>query len=112
MWRRAEYSDGSQVSGTVDLIDAEDDSINDFVPTIEYPHHRRHFDESRAIEALPPTTVDQIRACTILPWFHSFVEELVFNSLDAGATKIHVEINFLEFSVRVVDNGSQAVTVA
>lgn len=46
-----------------------------------------------------------IRAAAVIPSFHSAVEELLLNSLDANASKITITVNLRLFNVTVEDNG-------
>ena len=47
-----------------------------------------------------------IRSSQHLPSFTRCVEELVLNSLDAGATEVCVAVNMSALSMSVSDNGS------
>lgn len=60
------------------------------------------------IRLLEKESSDIIRACTILPEFHSFVEELVLNSIDANASNIQIILDFRSFSVVVADDGNNS----
>jgi hypothetical protein len=68
-------------------------------------------DTRSCLAHLPRATSDLMRACTVVPWFHSFVEELVLNSLDAGSTKIVVRVNFANYCVEVHDDGKAPMQV-
>ena len=57
------------------------------------------------ITPLPPAVSDRIRAATAVPTFSRALEELVFNSLDAGATEIVATVNVQALSLSVRDNG-------
>lgn len=58
-----------------------------------------------SIQILPPEVVDQIAAGEVVERPSHLVKELVENSIDAGATRVHVE--FLEGgrNVKITDNG-------
>ena len=57
------------------------------------------------IKRLSNEAGNQIRAPAIICSFHNVVEELVLNSLDAGADYIEVAIDMQSFSVECRDNG-------
>ncbi|KAJ8567718.1 hypothetical protein K7X08_019926 [Anisodus acutangulus] len=59
-----------------------------------------------SIQRLPEAIWGSIRSGVILYDFTRVVEELVFNSLDAGATKVSVAIGVGTCYVKVDDNGS------
>ena len=46
-----------------------------------------------------------VRAPSILPSFHNIVEELIMNSLDAGASRISIRVDIEQYSVRCCDDG-------
>ena len=59
-----------------------------------------------SISQLPPSTAHRLRSSHQLPDAHSFVKELVDNSIDAGATSIEITIspNTVD-KIQVRDNG-------
>ena len=57
------------------------------------------------IRALPPASVAGLRSSTAITCFSQAVEELVANSIDAGATVIDVSVRVEEGFVAVSDNG-------
>ncbi|XP_075091265.1 LOW QUALITY PROTEIN: DNA mismatch repair protein MLH3-like [Nicotiana tabacum] len=59
-----------------------------------------------SIKRLPEGIRSSIRSGVILYDFTRVVEELVFNSLDAGATKVYVALSVGTCYVKVDDNGS------
>jgi DNA mismatch repair ATPase MutL len=48
---------------------------------------------------------NSIRAPGLMPSYHSIVEELILNSLDASSTTIHIKCDLINFNVDVIDNG-------
>lgn len=58
-----------------------------------------------AIEKLPPEVGNRVRAPALIQSLHNAVEELVLNSLDAGADVIEVAVDTQRFSVECRDNG-------
>ncbi|KAF5453802.1 hypothetical protein F2P56_023521 [Juglans regia] len=60
----------------------------------------------RSINPLPGAVRSSMRSGVILFDLPRVVEELVFNSLDAGATKVSVYVGIGTCSVKVVDDGS------
>ncbi|KAG2695162.1 hypothetical protein I3843_07G002300 [Carya illinoinensis] len=60
----------------------------------------------RSINPLPGAVRSSVRSGVILFDLPRIVEELVFNSLDAGATKVSVYVGIGTCSVKVVDDGS------
>ncbi|KAM3362867.1 DNA mismatch repair protein MLH3 isoform X2 [Capsicum galapagoense] len=59
-----------------------------------------------SIKRMPEAIWSRMRSGVILYDFTRIVEELVFNSLDAGATKVYVAIGIGTCYVKVDDNGS------
>lgn len=59
----------------------------------------------RRIEPLSETVRSSVRSGIILYDLSRVVEELIFNSLDAGATNIYVAVGVGTSFVKVVDNG-------
>ncbi|KAG8373586.1 hypothetical protein BUALT_Bualt11G0039800 [Buddleja alternifolia] len=60
----------------------------------------------RSIERLPEAIHSSVRSEVVICDFTRIVEELVFNSLDAGATKVSVAVGVSSCYVKVMDNGS------
>ncbi|KAI3462297.1 hypothetical protein Pfo_018960 [Paulownia fortunei] len=59
----------------------------------------------RSIERLPEAIHSSVRSGVVICDLTRIVEELVFNSLDAGATKVSVAVGVGSYYVKVVDNG-------
>ncbi|XP_057809342.1 uncharacterized protein LOC131023776 isoform X2 [Salvia miltiorrhiza] len=64
------------------------------------------FCKMRSIERLPETTRSSVRSGVVICDLTRIVEELVFNSLDAGATEVSVSVGVGSSYLKVVDNGS------
>ncbi|CAA0835116.1 MUTL protein homolog 3 [Striga hermonthica] len=60
----------------------------------------------RSIERLPKAVHNSVRSGLVMCDFTRVVEELVYNSLDAGATKVSVAVGVGKYYVKVDDNGS------
>jgi DNA mismatch repair protein MLH3 len=58
-----------------------------------------------SIQPLPPEVVAQIKSSTTITSLSGVVVELVKNSLDAGATKIDISLDFRRGACTVTDNG-------
>ncbi|KAM8833633.1 DNA mismatch repair protein Mlh3 [Synchiropus picturatus] len=58
------------------------------------------------IECLPRDVQEQLRSSVAVPSLQQCVEELVLNSLDAGATCVGVRMDLGAFKVQVIDNGA------
>lgn len=58
-----------------------------------------------SIQILPPEVVDQIAAGEVVERPSHLVKELVENSIDAGASRVHVEFFDGGRSVKITDNG-------
>jgi len=57
------------------------------------------------ILSLPPRTTSLLRSSIILPSLPSIASELVYNSLDAYSTSIHLTVDLSTWSVHCRDNG-------
>lgn len=62
-------------------------------------------ESNRPVKALPAEVVAQLRSSLCTPSLAVCVEELVANSLDAGATCIAVRVDLESLRLQVVDNG-------
>ena len=60
----------------------------------------------KQILALPEDVKATIRTGVALTSFAQAVEEMVLNSIDAGATSVAVRVDLPYFKIQVVDNGS------
>ncbi|XP_027855937.1 DNA mismatch repair protein Mlh3 isoform X1 [Xiphophorus couchianus] len=58
------------------------------------------------IRCLPEEIQGKIRSGVAIPSLQQCVEELILNSIDAGATCVGVRIDMEAFKVQVIDNGS------
>lgn len=58
-----------------------------------------------SIQPLPPEVVAQIRSSTTITSLSGVAVELVKNSLDAGASKIDISLDFRRGACTVTDNG-------
>lgn len=63
-------------------------------------------DQERKISPLPTRTKSLLRSSIILPSFPSIASELVYNSLDASATSIHLTVDLSTWSIHCKDNGN------
>lgn len=61
--------------------------------------------DGSAIQALPVADARNVRASAALVSFWHAVEICVLNSVEAGATEVHVETDFGAAAFRVTDNG-------
>ncbi|KAL0431019.1 UNVERIFIED_CONTAM: DNA mismatch repair protein MLH3 [Sesamum radiatum] len=59
----------------------------------------------RNIKRLPEAIHSSVRSGVVIADLTRIVEELVFNSLDAGATKVSIAVGVGSSYVKVVDNG-------
>ncbi|KAL0462407.1 UNVERIFIED_CONTAM: DNA mismatch repair protein MLH3 [Sesamum latifolium] len=62
--------------------------------------------QMRNIKRLPEAIHSSVRSGVVIADLTRIVEELVFNSLDAGATKVSIAVGVGSSYVKVVDNGS------
>ncbi|XP_051125704.1 DNA mismatch repair protein MLH3 isoform X2 [Andrographis paniculata] len=60
----------------------------------------------RNVERLPESVRSSVRSGVVIADLTKIVEELIFNSLEAGATKIYAAVGVRSCYVKVVDNGS------
>ncbi|XP_024121304.1 DNA mismatch repair protein Mlh3 isoform X2 [Oryzias melastigma] len=58
------------------------------------------------IKLLPPEVQGHLRSGVAIPSLQQCVEELVLNSIDAGATCVGVRMDLEAFKVQVIDNGA------
>ncbi|KAL2205785.1 hypothetical protein CC79DRAFT_824768 [Sarocladium strictum] len=58
-----------------------------------------------SIKQLPPDAVEKIKSTVTITSLHEVVSNLIKNSLDASATKIHVTFDYSRGSCSVEDNG-------
>uniref|UniRef100_A0A3Q2QWM0 Uncharacterized protein n=1 Tax=Fundulus heteroclitus TaxID=8078 RepID=A0A3Q2QWM0_FUNHE len=58
------------------------------------------------IRCLPTEVQGKLRSGVAIPSLQQCVEELLLNSIDAGATCVGVRIDMEAFKVQVIDNGS------
>ena len=62
----------------------------------------------RAMQLLSDDVHRFIRASQSIPSFHSAVEEVICNSLDAGSRRVDIYLDVDAFSFEVHDDGSSA----
>ncbi|GAA5949571.1 hypothetical protein JCM3765_002708 [Sporobolomyces pararoseus] len=62
--------------------------------------------QERRILPLPSRTTSLLRSSIILPSFPSIASELVYNSLDAQASSIHLTVDLATWSIHCKDNGN------
>ncbi|KAL6586460.1 hypothetical protein OROMI_001448 [Orobanche minor] len=60
----------------------------------------------KSIERLPEAIHNSVRSGIVICDLARIVEELVFNSIDAGSTKVSVAVGVGKYYVKVDDNGS------
>nr|XP_015825668.2 DNA mismatch repair protein Mlh3 isoform X1 [Nothobranchius furzeri] len=58
------------------------------------------------IKSLPKEVREKLRSGVAIPSLQQCVEELILNSIDAGATCVGVRMDMEAFKVQVIDNGS------
>ncbi|KAF7670249.1 hypothetical protein LDENG_00043270 [Lucifuga dentata] len=58
------------------------------------------------IKCLPKEVQGKLRSGVAVPSLQQCVEELILNSIDAGATCVCVRMDMVAFKVQVIDNGS------
>ncbi|XP_067336010.1 DNA mismatch repair protein Mlh3 isoform X2 [Channa argus] len=58
------------------------------------------------IKCLPKEVQGKLRSGVAIPSFQQCVEELILNSIDAGATCVGVRMDMEAFKVQVIDNGA------
>lgn len=58
------------------------------------------------IKCLPTEVQEKLRSGVAIPSLQQCVEELILNSIDAGATCVGVRMDMEAFKVQVIDNGS------
>jgi len=63
-------------------------------------------DNDRAVHVLSDDVHHFIRASQSIPSFHSAVEEVICNSLDAGSHRVDIYLDVDTFSFEVHDDGS------
>ena len=59
------------------------------------------------MERMPDSLSKFIRAGTIVGTFHGAVEEVILNSIDAGAKTIEIVLDPTSFSFEVTDDGKK-----
>lgn len=65
--------------------------------------------QPHTIQRLPQHVIAQIKSSTAIVSLSDVVLGLLKNSLDAGATKIHISVDFTRGSCTVDDNGTGIV---
>lgn len=57
------------------------------------------------INPLPASDAQRVLSYNLFPSISRIVEELIFNSIEAGAKNIHLEIDFDRFDLKITDDG-------
>jgi DNA mismatch repair ATPase MutL len=57
------------------------------------------------INPLPASDAQRVLSYNLFPSISRIVEELIFNSIEAGARNIHLEIDFDRFDLKITDDG-------
>lgn len=58
-----------------------------------------------SIQALPPDVVAQIKSSTVITSLNGVVSQLIQNSLDAGSSKININVDYVRGGCVVEDDG-------